>query len=480
MAETTLAAISDSKVARRLDWLGGLVAIALFCRLALDEDLAWVGWLIVSIAVIFLTQARWPYGSILVLVGMSAMPRFFLEIFGWKARPEHFAAIIVSVAVALWLHFHQRPVRLSKLDYWILAYVAINYVSSIVGSPQPSSTLKWALQNNLAVLPYFLIRLTVQDLETLRKAFQILLGVGVAESVYGILCYASNHAFGTKTGMEIGAYLVNVAAPFGSLYEPNLFGAYTACCAVLFLALYLAERQQRLSYLIGFLIASLAAVLSFSRVALFALVLVAGWVFWRTRRLWKHGGGRSKSGIFVLGFALIIFIFFSVGAVLRERFSDLYYEGLTEQTTISRFIVILQALQEIPNHPLLGSGTASFNLSFDWANYIPEWSSDKTWIANAPLRILHDCGALGLTAVLGFLVSVSWKIRRAWGGRDSPVAMLLALVAGALLYGISFQATDGTILAFCWVHLGFLSSAASLLPQWQHPKGTGRVIENPV
>jgi hypothetical protein len=153
---------------------------------------------------------------------------------------------------------------------------------------------------------------------------------------------------------------------------------------------------------------------------------------------------------------------------------------LTEQTTISRFIVILQALQEIPNHPLLGSGTASFNLSFDWANYIPEWSSDKTWIANAPLRILHDCGALGLTAILGFLVSVSWKIRRAWGGRDSPVAMLLALVAGALLYGISFQATDGTILAFCWVHLGFLSSAASLLPQWQHPDGTGRVIENPV
>jgi len=480
MAETTLAAIWDSKAVRRLDWLGGVVAIALFCRLAMDEDLAWVGWLALGIAVVFLTQARWPYGTILVLVGMSAMPRFFLEVFGWKARPEHFAAIIVSVAVALWLHFHQRPVRLSELDYWILAYVAINYASSIVGSPQPSSTLKWALQNNLAVLPYFLIRFTVQDLETLRKAFRILLGVGVAESVYGILCYASHHALGTTTGMEIGAYLVNVAAPFGSLYEPNLFGAYTACCAVLFLALYLAERQQRLSYLIGFLVASLAAVLSFSRVALFALVLVVGWLFWRTRQLWKHGGERRKSGIFVLGFALIIFTFVSAGAVLRERFSDLYYLGLTEQTTISRFIVILQALQEIPKHPLLGSGTASFNLSFDWANYIPEWSSDKTWIANAPLRILHDCGALGLTALLGFLVSISWKIRRAWGGRDSPVAMLLALVAGALLYGVSFQATDGTILAFCWVHLGFLATAATLLPQWQHLNGTGSVIEKPV
>lgn len=473
MAETTLAAIWNSKVVRRLDWLGGVLAITLFCRLALDEDLAWVGWLAAGIAVVLLTQTRWPYGTVLVLVGMSAMPRFFVEILGWKARPEHFAAIIVSIGVVLRLHFHRRPLQLDKLDYWILAYVVFNYLSSLFGSPQPSSTLKWALQNNLAVLPYFLVRSTVQDLETLRKAFRILLGVGVAESVYGILCYASHHAFGTTTGMEVGAYLVNVAAPFGSLYEPNLFGAYTACCAVLFLALYLAERQQRLVYLICFLVASLAAVLSFSRIALFALVVVVGWLFWRARPLLKHGGGRSKSGIFVLVFALSILTFVVAGAVVRERFTDLYYLGLAEETALSRFIVILEALQEIPNHPLLGSGTASFNLSFDWANYVPEWASDKTWIANAPLRILHDCGALGLSALLGFIISVWWKIRRAWGGRDDQVGMLLALVAGALLYSISFQTTDGTILAFCWVHLGFLATAAILLARWQSLNGEG-------
>src|SRR5262249_6980265 len=144
--------------------------------LALDEDLAWLGWLAGGIAVVVLTQTRWPHGTVLVLVGMSAMPRFFVEVLGWKARPEHFAAIIASIAVGLLLYFHRRSVRLDKLDYWILAYVAFNYASSLFGSPQPSSTLKWALQNNLAVLPYFLIRLTVQDLETLRKAFRILLG----------------------------------------------------------------------------------------------------------------------------------------------------------------------------------------------------------------------------------------------------------------------------------------------------------------
>ena len=41
--------------------------------------------------------------------------------------------------------------------------------------------------------------------------------------------------------------------------------------------------------------------------------------------------------------------------------------------------------------------------------------------------------------------------------------MLVALSAGALLYAISFQATDGTLSAFPWVHLGFLASAAILI-----------------
>jgi hypothetical protein len=41
--------------------------------------------------------------------------------------------------------------------------------------------------------------------------------------------------------------------------------------------------------------------------------------------------------------------------------------------------------------------------------------------------------------------------------------MLVGLSAGGLLYGISFQSTDGTILAFCWIHLGLLASAAVLV-----------------
>src|SRR5271157_5648919 len=149
------------------------------CLVALAGP-SWVAWAMAFVAVVLLTVTRWPYGALLVLIGASAMDRFFVEISGGKARPEHFAVAIVSLAVGVWLLRHKREMRLEKLDYWVVAYVVINYASSAFGSSLPSATLRWALMNNLAILPYFLIRLLVRDLETLGRAFRILLGVGIA------------------------------------------------------------------------------------------------------------------------------------------------------------------------------------------------------------------------------------------------------------------------------------------------------------
>jgi hypothetical protein len=227
------------------------------------------------------------------------------------------------------------------------------------------------------------------------------------------------------------------------------------------LALYLVAGKDWTGSLPCFLIALLASVLSFSRAALFALVIAVCWVFWKARSA-GSGGPRSLATI-VLAAALILVVAASaLGGILRERFDNLLYQGLAEETAISRFIVMEEALLEIPRHPLLGSGTASFNLSFDWTRYNPEWASDKTWIGNAPVRVLHDTGVIGLTALFGFFVSVWWKIRLALrNGGKSP--MLIALSAGTLLYAISFQSTDGSVLAFTWVHLGLLASAAILM-----------------
>jgi hypothetical protein len=459
MSATTVTNLLHSKWLLRLEYLTWIVTSFITVWLMVEEDVSWIGWMIGGIMVCALIVARWPYGALLVLIGASAMPVFFVQIGGWKARPEHVAAVLVTFALVFWLALAKRRIQLNTIDYWIVGYIAANYISSAFGSLDSSSTLRWALQNNLAVLPYFIVRILVRDLQTMEKAFRILLGVALAESAYGILCYASNHIFGTVSGMSIGQYLTDVAAPYGSMYEPNLFGAYAASSAVMFLSLYVTNQHNRYGNLIGCFVCSIAAVLSFSRAAVCALLLVICFVLLKAPS--SEFNRRAKLVIVGLGclFALAIAVS-AAGGVLQERIADLFVEGLTEKTAIARFFVIEQALQEVPHHLWIGSGTASFNLSFDWSAYIPEWASDKTWIGNAPLRILHDTGLIGFTAMSGFFVSLWMMIRGKLAKASRLLPIVLGLTAGLAVYGISFQFTDGTILAFSWIQLGLLASAA--------------------
>lgn len=462
LLETTQAKWWDCNFVRRAELLALIGVGVIVYQLALEESLGWMVWVAIGAVVLLLTVSRWPYGAVIVLIASSVTPRFFIEVFGWKARPEHFAVALISVIVGVWLLRHRGELRLEKLDFWVLAYIALNYFSSAFRSSEPSATMRWALQNNLAVLPYFLIRFLVQDVGTLRKAFRILLAVALAESAYGIVCFASHHAFGTAIGMETGAYFSDVAAPYGSLFEPNLFGAYAASCAVLFLSLYLGNSRHRSACMAGFLVASLATVLSLSRAVLVAFVFAIVWMVRKTRQVNRRWNWRAIILVPAVGLVLLLIVP-SIRAVLQERFANLFYEGLAEETTVTRYIAMGEALQDIPAHPLLGSGTASFQLSFDWAKYVPQWTNNPTWIGNVVVRIAHDTGLVGLVLVLGFLISIWHRVRQNLHRRTPETPILLGLWAGTLLYCISFESTDGSMLAFTWVHLGFLASAAVLV-----------------
>jgi hypothetical protein len=453
-----------SSSARKVDLFATFAAGSIVFQVALREDLTWLGGVTALVLSFCLAFGRWPYGALLLLIAASASPVFFVEVFGWKARPEHFAGVIVVIAAAVWRMRFERAWRMRRLDLWFAAYLGINFLSSAFGSVDPASTLRWALQNCFAVLFYFLIQFIVRDVKTLQRTFSILLGIGLIESVYGIACYAGHQLFGSSFGVQIGQYLYDVAAPYGSMYEPNLFGAYTACCSILFLSLYLFD-GHRLQHLAGFLVTGFAGILSFSRAGVFALCATATYVIWKSRRI---SANKRTSKLALVAFAcVIISLLFagSIGGVIRERFTNLYYEGLADDTAIARAIVMQEALLEIPGHLLIGRGTASFNLSFDWSRFMPEWAGDKTWIGNAPLRVLHDTGVFGLTAFIGFFVAVWLKIRKTW---KSPSGILVGLWAGTLLYAISFQSTDGTILAFTWVHLGVLAAAVKLSVDSKH------------
>ena len=143
--------------------------------------------------------------------------------------------------------------------------------SSAFASPEPASTVKWALQSFLAIVPFFIIRALVRDAAALKRTFYILLVVGFAESCYGIISYLSYQLFHTTFGMAMGQY-GEIAVPDGTIVEPNLFGAYAAASTVGFLALFNASGRRRGFALAGFLV-RVAVFLSFSRAAYLHLSL---------------------------------------------------------------------------------------------------------------------------------------------------------------------------------------------------------------
>src|SRR5262249_3766457 len=137
----------DSKLLKRLEMLCGLIALAVALYLAFQESLSWVGWAVAGVVVILAVVVRWPTGAFLVLCVMSVLPHYFVQIFGWKARAEHFASGLVALAVGIGVIVGRQKLRLDSLDYWVLAYLGMNFLSSAIGSPAPASTLRWALQS---------------------------------------------------------------------------------------------------------------------------------------------------------------------------------------------------------------------------------------------------------------------------------------------------------------------------------------------
>lgn len=400
--------------------------------------------------------------AIVMLLAGSAVPRMFIEIAGLKARPEHIISgmMICTVPFLLWKR-REQPVPWIWPDYLVLAYIVLIFFSSVFMSVEPSQTGKWAVQQVLAILPYFWLRVLITDRERFRWAFRALLIVGAVTCVYAIIAFYSYILLGTSFGVEVEQYGMesgNIAATYGLQFEANILGAYGAALTVMMLVMYLQERRR--SFLIGYAFCGLVTMaVSLSRAALgagiLALLLVA-LIAWRRSLVERKILFRIAAA--TLGAVLLVGPF--VFKHYTERFSTVdIADPTSDPNTLTRAVQTISALDEITKHPVFGGGTSSFQLAFDWQNLGTDWQ-DQGWIGNTELRVLHDTGAVGLVVFLAFLLSLayrSWKVLK----REFNVELLALLLSG-VVYSITFQATEGTLLAFPWVQLGLIGCAVSI------------------
>jgi O-antigen ligase len=450
-----------------LGWTPFLVLLsvaAILSGLLLSEFIspAYVFGTMTLVVSIVSVTARWPYGALLTIMVASVMPRIGFGLGGWNARPEHYAVGLVSAAFLIrWLLGERPRIQWTKADYLLIAYVVWNYVSSALMSPDAKMTLRWALLNNLVILPYWLIRFLVTDERMLRLVFRAFLAIGIAESAYAVTCFASRLLLGSSFGVEVAQYSAGFGGVYGTQYEPNLLGSYSASIAMMLLVLYFLRNRKPLWIVVGTVVALAALLVSLSRAALVSFSLVSLVLLCLGLRRGLVRAGK----LLPLGLALTLLLMpvaATGGRDLAERFAGLSGAAVEEDTeAMGRLAAWVAAAEDIVQHPLAGNGTASFQLLAD-TSQLPILG-DRPWIANSLVRILNDTGIIGLSLVAGAAVAVARQVRkrikRGAAGRD----VIIALFAGCLVYAIAFMSTDGTMLAFFWVHVGLLTSACNLV-----------------
>lgn len=416
---------------------------------------------VAGMAVYFLSSAT---GALWALLVAAVTSRYYLELGGLKAHPEHILIGLLCIAALFSWRRRTEPMRWITADYFLLAYVGINFLSSLVMSIEPGQTMKWAVQQALVITAYFLLRLLAGEPKTLGRAARVLIAVGALEGGYAVICFYSNILFNTAFGVEVGQY-GTFPGTYGTLYEANILGAFSAASFLMALVMYFHERRR--SYLYAAALTYAGMVIALSRAAIiaaaFALVLL---LFFGIKK-----GLVDRRGLKSAAAALLITSLLLASAIIplyMERFSTVEVSDITaDADTALRVASIYMAVDDIAQHPILGNGTSSFQLLVSNRELGLADVETGSWISNLEIRVLHDTGAVGFAIFALFVIYLAvpaWKLLR---NQSHPE--LLGLMLAALMYCMTFQATEGTLLAFAWVHLGLIGCAISVY----YPRGKG-------
>jgi O-Antigen ligase len=452
-----LAHPATSDVRRNFERMAAIVLAGITVYLLATESLEWIPYVAGGVAAVIPLTIFWPYGCLLGLMAAASAPKWPLEIGSWHAKPEHLVVGVFGLALLVRMCTRSHVwKKLDKLDYLLAAFLVMNFVSSGFTSPDRGSTLRWALMQALAVAPAFLIGQLIRKQDQLDRAMSFWLGIGVAEALFGLLCYLSYLMFDTEVGIGFFDYLDYTPAVRGSQWEPNIFGSYCTCFAVMFLFYFVARETRRGQYLLGLSITGTALLMSLARQAWATFILVALFVLFCNFR--RRNIPWGKLFLIVASVFLVLAVGVTLMKDLRDRLATLAISKVMEEPTlVRRASIIIQGLDDIKQHPLVGSGTNSFQLTNETSE--DESQEGEAWLGCFFFRVLHDTGIIG-TVILGwFFINLA---RRAWRIlflQKSPDVVVGALSAAILVMMIAYQLTDASTLAFMWINLGLFMAA---------------------
>lgn len=467
-----------------------LLVMTLGAILCLQVGLDWAALVLGGAVFLAVVLASWPWGALGMLIAAGLLSHFYFLVptggwdmsldhvirvqsdeynysgpsdEGWKARPDH---LMIAVIVPVWLLRRLLRKRhsagaASLADYLVAGFLVANWLSSLLLSPDPKLTSRWALLLTIATTPYFVVRFLGRGRGHLRRLLSWLLIAGALEAGLGLVCFGLNREFGAAVGMQPGKYEGDIPALFGTLHDSNSFGEYTGACAAMFLALCIfGERRVRIWYGAGLLITTVAMIASMARSCLLALALASLALIYLGIRTSSLSRRKAVSVFFAVGASLVV-SWAAVGTAVSARLTgDTFSDLTTDSSYVGRASEILTALPDIKEHPILGNGTGSYAV----LSPISEYGFYS--IENIFVSVLHDTGAAGLVVLLILIVSLYRRVKSLLQVAQGWQRAMLAALAGTSLFNlVVFQVSPALLLTFPWITLGLLVSMVEVVDE---------------
>lgn len=442
-------------------WLAGLGV--LLCLGAIVAPLPTLLLTLGTVGLLLLLR-WWPMSGLVLLLVAAHFTRFKAEIGPVSVRAEQVAVLVVAGVLFLQVLGQRRPVRLDLPGLCALTWFGANVLATVINAPDPGDSVRHIFRLGLMALTYVVI---VNLLRTPRQwwtLFWWFLGLAFAQDLFGLVARVV-YSFGVNIGVQVSNVLP-IPVPYGTLEEGNIFGSQSAVWLLAFMSLFLGlprTQTRRRGILVASMgVVSLAVLLSFSRGAWVALLIGTGMLFvaYRSNRRIRY----ERVGLLLIGLPLAALVFMVLLQTLPTSFPLIarlrsLTTALTDITFNNRLADIAQAVSDWRQHPLIGWGPGAF-----FQLYGTRWGSDA-WIANQTARTLQETGLVGSLAFWGFLGGVLWTAWRSLRRMVDPVgrAALLGLEAGLITLLVAFQSTDGTWLAYMWIHAALLVTGARLL-----------------
>ncbi|MBD3232569.1 MAG: hypothetical protein GF315_02485 [candidate division Zixibacteria bacterium] len=417
-------------------------------------------------SLIFFIKKEWTVYALIIVLFFEGHA-FSFHAAGARIRVAQLVEITGLLILFLLIITNRLRLVKTPLDIPLLAYVAINFLA-VTQSPVVQRGVKISILILSLMFLYYMVVNIVRTRKVFDTVFKLLLYAGIIEVLFGlyqVLAGISVHYLGINMpighlGLAHTDYINSPwGRPYGTLPEPDWYGAVCLFYAILFSILYFSRLEShRKLYFWGMIISSVGLLFSFVRASWVGFI--AG-LFVASLISHKVSLSRLRPRYFLAAITVLIVItmlLFAISpgfrGIIDSRISTISGQSVRLLTTIHAINLFLQK-------PILGNGPGCYTHLGIWGNSdelhdlrleAGVLRDEEKYDPNIITTILSDTGIIGTIAFLVLLwVFVKYNFYAFKKIRNEYQIISFALFGAIVGLFVSYVFSTGFWMPFTWV-----------------------------